>query len=147
MCVEIFVKFDAKIMILCSNMNKIRFKCHSLTPQSNHARYKHRIYISIPRKIHVLEIIIICGLIMTIRRQIKLYSGAIDDNIGTQLADFYDTLEYFVYFKPFNNDSNINDKNTDSAENNSELQVCESKQAIHNLKQLQLMQTMKEMRS
>ena len=71
---------------------------------------------------------------MTIRRQIKLYSGAIDDNIGTQLADFYDTLEYFVYFKPFNNDSNINDKNTDSAENNSELQVCESKQGIHKFK-------------
>ena len=56
---------------------------------------------------------------MTIRRQIKLYSGAIDDNLGTQLADFHDTLEYFVYFKPFNNVS----KNTDSAGNNSELEV------------------------
>ena len=64
--------------------------------------------------------------------QIKIYSGgAIDDNLGKQLADFYDTLKYFVYFKPFNNGSNINDKNTESAENNSELEVCEPKQAIN----------------
>ena len=115
-------------MVLGSNINKIRFKYHSLTPLSTRAMYN----VSNTTQDILVEIIIICGLIMTIRRQIKLYSGAdIDDNLGTQLANFHDTLEYFVYFKPFNNGSNINDDNTDSAENNCELEVCESKQATN----------------
>ena len=49
-------------------------------------------------------------LIMAIRRQTKIYSGA----MATQLVDFHEGLEYFVYFRPFSNVNNSNiDKKTD----------------------------------